>query len=309
MKFSFIVPVYKVENYIKRCIDSIICQTYADIEIILVDDGSPDECPKICDEYARKDHRIQVIHQKNGGLSDARNSGLKIAKGEYIIFVDSDDYVEKKACELFLALTDRKYDILVGDAYVEGGVSHVDHIKSNIVMTGEQYLEEAFLHSSAPRAVWLNIYRREFLNENDLFFKYGILHEDEEFTPRCFLKAKTVFCTGIYFYHYVIRQGSIMRQLDKRKNAVDIYNTCLELEDIYEKLDNFQLKSLLLDSLVVLYLKIYYEGHLCRYGNEYIHKEFCKRNAYTKRSKIKSLIFCISPRMYCMINKFTKELK
>ena len=90
---SVIVPIYKVENYLKQCVDSLICQKYSNLEVILVDDGSPDGCGKICDEYKEKDSRIIVIHKENGGISSARNAGLEIAKGEYIVFIDSDDYV------------------------------------------------------------------------------------------------------------------------------------------------------------------------------------------------------------------------
>lgn len=96
---SIIVPVYKVENYLSKCLDSMICQTYKNIEIILVDDGSPDNSGKICDDYAKKDSRIKVIHKENGGLSDARNAGLKIATGKYIGFVDSDDYISVEMYE------------------------------------------------------------------------------------------------------------------------------------------------------------------------------------------------------------------
>ena len=92
MKVSFIIPVYKVEAYLNQCVDSILNQTYSDIEVILVDDGSPDNCPQMCDDYVMKDHRINAVHKPNGGLSDARNTGLKAATGEYVIFVDSDDF-------------------------------------------------------------------------------------------------------------------------------------------------------------------------------------------------------------------------
>ena len=98
-KISIIVPVYKVEQYLERCVRSLINQTYKNVEIILVDDGSPDQCPQMCDNYASDDLRIKVIHKKNGGLSDARNAGLRIATGEYVMYVDSDDYIEKNACE------------------------------------------------------------------------------------------------------------------------------------------------------------------------------------------------------------------
>ena len=103
-KISIIVPVYKVEKYIHKCIDSILNQTFKDFELILVDDGSPDNCGKICDEYAKKDSRVIVIHKENGGLSSARNSGLDIARGDYIGFVDSDDYIENDMYELLYNL-------------------------------------------------------------------------------------------------------------------------------------------------------------------------------------------------------------
>ena len=109
---SIIVPIYKVENYLIRCIESIVCQTYENIEIILVDDGSPDKCPMICDEWAKKDERIKVIHKKNGGLSDARNAGIVIAQGEFLLFVDSDDYIEKDLCESCMNVMDEDIDIV-----------------------------------------------------------------------------------------------------------------------------------------------------------------------------------------------------
>ena len=99
---SIIIPVYKVELYLKQCVESILIQTYLNIEVILVDDGSPDSCPQICDEYARKDYRIKVIHKSNGGLSDARNVGLNIAVGQYVVFVDSDDWIENTMVEHLL---------------------------------------------------------------------------------------------------------------------------------------------------------------------------------------------------------------
>ena len=98
-KISIVVPIYKVEKEIHRCVESLLAQTLKDIEIILVDDGSPDNCPSICDDYAKKDNRIKVIHKENGGLSEARNFGLLEAKAEYVLFVDSDDYIDKTTCE------------------------------------------------------------------------------------------------------------------------------------------------------------------------------------------------------------------
>lgn len=105
---SVIVPIYNVESYLNRCVESIVNQTYQNLEIILVDDGSPDNCPQICDDWARKDSRIKVIHKENGGLSDARNAGMNIATGEYISFIDSDDYVALDFCETMLLVIKKR---------------------------------------------------------------------------------------------------------------------------------------------------------------------------------------------------------
>ena len=119
-KISIIVPVYKVEEELERCVQSLVNQTYKNIEIILVDDGSPDRCPLLCDEYAQKDSRVRVIHKKNGGLSDARNVGLQATTGEYVLYIDSDDYIDLDSCERFLKATEQqKVDIVVGSAIME----------------------------------------------------------------------------------------------------------------------------------------------------------------------------------------------
>lgn len=121
MKFSIIVPIYDVEEYIDKCVNSLLNQTYKNIEIILVDDGSPNSCSEKCDQYSHQDNRVIVIHKKNGGLSDARNSGLRIATGDFIIFVDSDDYIEFDTCEKLLPFTEKTPQIIIADAIVEGG--------------------------------------------------------------------------------------------------------------------------------------------------------------------------------------------
>lgn len=120
IKISIIVPVYKVEHELDRCVKSLLGQTYKNIEIILVDDGSPDCCPKMCDEFARQDNRVKVVHKRNGGLSDARNAGLKVASGEYVLYVDSDDYIDIDSCERFMeARNNENVDIIVGNAVME----------------------------------------------------------------------------------------------------------------------------------------------------------------------------------------------
>ena len=111
MKISFIIPIYKVEQYLEQCVNSVLNQTYKDIEVILVDDGSPDNCPKMCDEFATIDNRIKVVHKPNGGLSDARNAGLKVAIGDYVIFMDSDDFwTDNKHLEQLISIVNKNQD-------------------------------------------------------------------------------------------------------------------------------------------------------------------------------------------------------
>ena len=149
---TVIVPVYKVEKYIRRCIESIINQTYRNLEIILVDDGSPDDCGKICDEYAKKDNRIKVIHKENGGLSDARNKALDLANGKYVIFVDSDDYIEKNAIGYLYKLI-QKYNTdiaigLVNSIYDGEKNSILKNKESNIKVYNKEQALETMLYNT-----------------------------------------------------------------------------------------------------------------------------------------------------------------
>ena len=158
-----------------------------------------------------------------------------------------------------------------------------------------------------PMAAVLYIYRREFLRENHLSFKPGILHEDEQFTPRTFLAAGSVVESGICFYHYIIRTDSITTQCDLRKNAADLYNTCLELTALYEQLADRELKNLLLDSLVTKYLSLFQTGKLQQYGKNYIHKRFVLHNARRGKTICKALLFAMSPSLYWRVNHITKR--
>ncbi len=307
MLFSVIVPVYHVEEFLPRCVDSIINQTYKDIEIILVDDGSNDNCPEMCDNYAKADGRIKVIHKKNGGLSDARNAGLDIATGDYIIFVDSDDYIEKETCQKVYEHIKAKPDIIIGDAIVEGGTNRLKHISFSGELSGKEYLCLALNAGHAPMATWLNIYKNTFLKNNGLRFKYGILHEDEEFTPKAFLKAQSVVRADINFYHYVIRNDSITTKKDKKKNLTDYYDTCEELSNLIYKIDDKCLKNLILNSLVFKYLTLYVTAKGYEYGKEYYHKAFIIKNAKTFKTRFQSILYCISPKMYCKIVELKRK--
>lgn len=305
--FSIIVPIYKVEKYLDQCVQSLINQTYPEIEILLVDDGSPDRCPAMCDVYAQRDARVRVIHKENGGLSDARNAGMDAASGVYLIFVDSDDWITLDTCERLLPLTRDGYDILVGEGVCEGAKMRLSHGYTTGCVSGAEYLKLALRRGSMPMAAVLYVYKRTFLQNNQLRFKYGIAHEDEEFTPRAFLAAQRVMESNVCFYHYMIRENSITTRKDLRKNGEDLYATCLELKHRYEKLEDKDLKVSLLDSLVVKYLSLFQAGRLYQYGRAYVHRRFVMQNAYFPKTRCKAWLFALSPRLYWHINDVVKR--
>lgn len=209
---SVIVPIYNVEKYLSKCVDSIINQTYNNLEIILVDDGSPDNCPKICDEYAKKDDRIKVIHKENGGLSDARNAGMKIATGEYISFIDSDDYISNNFIEtLYSAMKAENSDIIECDIvrFEEGTEPYFENGKGEInSFTTEKALSLLIAENKFHQYVWNKLYKAEFVL--NIQFTKGKLNEDEFWTYRIFGQAEKVTKINKPMYFYLQRGGSIM---------------------------------------------------------------------------------------------------
>lgn len=211
---SVIVPIYNVEKYLRRCIDSIINQTYKNLEIILVDDESPDNSGKICDEYAAIDSRIVVIHQKNKGLSGARNSGIDIAKGEYIAFVDSDDYIDEKMYETLMhdlkhnnakmSICGRYYEFEDGRRLQRYKIE--DKIK---VYNSKDAIVEMNNYSSFDMSAWDKLYHRSLWE--DIRYPEGKLSEDFFVIFKLLDKAETVVFNPTPLYFYIQRQNSISR--------------------------------------------------------------------------------------------------
>lgn len=211
---SIIIPVYKVEKYLEKCIQSVINQTYENLQIILVDDGSPDNCGKICDEYAKKDHRIEVIHKSNGGLSDARNKGLEIAKGEYIGFVDSDDYIEADIYEvLYNLLKQYNADVSICNFYtVSQGKIAIKNVDSGIKeYTRIEILKEILLDNNIQSYAWNKLYKKELFNE--IKYPVGKKYEDIGTTFYLLEKCNKVVVTGKPEYYYINRQDSIVNNV------------------------------------------------------------------------------------------------
>lgn len=211
-EISIIVPVYKVERYLQNCVESLITQTFQDIEIILVDDGSPDRCGAICDDLAEVDGRIRVIHQQNQGLSCARNSGLKAVKGKYVCFVDSDDLVTPDYCQvLFDLLKDTEFDFSVCGVcrFQDGSIpSPADESKKTEVISNEEYLKMQ-LEKRTEFGVWNKLFRREVFD--CICFEPGRLNEDVIFSADILKKLNHgIICTNTQLYLYRQREGSIV---------------------------------------------------------------------------------------------------
>lgn len=209
---SVIVPIYKVEPYLRRCLESIVNQSYRNLEIILIDDGSPDKCPQICDEYAAKDNRIKVIHKENGGLSDARNVGLNICKGQYISFVDSDDWIDEHFFEnLLSSTTNNEADIVVASCkYVTDNPAYSE--KKFSTKKGEikyeDILQEIFIQRNPSFvAAWGKIFSHKIISQ--FKFPIGKIHEDEYLNYQWFYKAKKIVYEARSTYFYVLRPDSI----------------------------------------------------------------------------------------------------
>lgn len=251
---SVIVPIYNVEKYLDRCVDSIINQTYKNLEIILVDDGSPDNCPKMCDDYAEKDSRIKVVHKENGGLSDARNVGMEVATGEYVSFIDSDDYISLDFYEtLFQTMIDNDSDIVECSVVKFYEDNNFDEYRNDLKVTNYETvdaLDGLISENPFKQHVWNKLYKSSVAL--DIPYAVGKLNEDEFWTYQVFGKAKKVTRINKTMYYYFQRNGSIMgngyniRRLDAlegkmnrqayieknfptltTKAKVDLYGSCM----------------------------------------------------------------------------------
>lgn len=306
--FSVVIPVYGVEAYLDRCIRSVQSQNPERMEILMVDDGSPDACPGMCEAYAAEDSRIRVIHQENQGLSGARNTGLRYASGEYVLFVDSDDYLEPGALKHLVPFTKNSPDIIVGEGVCEGGSYAMRHRAAPDQCSGPAFLKAAIRGNAMPMAAWLYVYRRDFLRQKGLAFRERSTHEDEDFTPRAFLAAERVVNSRVLLYHYVIRAGSITGRKDLRNNARDFYRISMDLEKLYRSLEDRQLGCLLTDTLAVKYLSLFQAGMLHRYGEDLLHRADVLRWAKRPKTRAKAMVYRISPGLYWRINRISKTI-
>lgn len=261
-KISIIVPVYKVEKYIHKCIDSILAQTFTDFELILVDDGSPDNCGKICDEYAKEDSRIVVIHKDNGGVSDARNIGISRANGEYIGFVDSDDYIDKDMYKnLYESCLNNKADISII------GIKEINECGKTI----HEYLPKVIEFSELLKQsyAWNKMFKKSLFIENGLNFKTNRYYEDIELIPKLIVKSNKIATVNKFGYFYLKRDYSITSTKDEK---------ILDNLWAYTQIKDYLLKEKIYDNYKyefekgIKYFKEFYLNILSEYNTIFILK-------------------------------------
>ena len=266
-KLSIIVPVYNVELWLNKCIDSLLDETYEDIEILLIDDGSTDKSGEICDKYALENKKIKVYHNENQGLSYSRNFGMKNATGKYVMFVDSDDYIsDKKVVEKFInILNDEKSDFIYTSycRFNDGKDDEITEIlpididKSEIKnKSGIDILALLIEKNNYHHAAYLKICNRKFLIDNNLFFKEGIYHEDAEWSPKLFYYSKKISIYSEPYYMRRMRENSIITTKNEKsivKKINDRLKVANDLIKFFNALPEGNTKKIIINDLVRMY--------------------------------------------------------
>ncbi len=275
---SVIVPVYKVENCLRKCVDSILAQTYTNLEIILVDDGSPDKSGQICEEYKKKDKRIKVIHKENGGLSSARNVGLDLARGEYYAFVDSDDYIEKETYELlYNAIKEYETDIacqgIIRENEQTGDKQIIRTPEEEKVYNCTEALYQILLSNEIGISVWSKLYKKEVFD--NVRFPEGKTNEDAAILLQT-LKGRTLVHIAKPTYHYMFRDGSITSHYSINncecffENSLDIMK---EIQNLYPEIYG-EAEVYFTEGMLALFVRYYSQSavkdaNMKKYLNEY----------------------------------------
>lgn len=217
-KVSIIIPVYNAEPYLRKCLDSAVCQTLADIEIIIVNDESPDHSDTIIAEYEARDRRVKVVNRKNGGLARARNSGLEVATGDYIGFLDCDDWIEPDMFErMYEAAKGHcadiaicNYNMIFADRVERSRLELQTQVLDMDLLGMRRYFDQYYFTYKHGDEVWNKIYRRQYLLDFDILFEPETFSEDKLFNLTCLLNVKKISTVGVSFYNYLQREGSLM---------------------------------------------------------------------------------------------------
>lgn len=313
MKFSIIVPVYNVEKYIDKCLKSIKEQSYVNFEVIIVNDGSLDNSQKIIDNYVKEDKRFKSFIKENGGLSDARNYGLKYVKGDYLLFIDSDDYIDKDLlCKLYKVVNKNKVDIVRFNCLTEnscGKLLYEEHYESYENMKMEDAICELVTRTFVETAC-LYCYNVKFWKEYDFKYSVNRLHEDYGLTPLVLYYADTVSSINYTGYHYVQRIGSITKTNDyekvRKKSFDTYYQYCSIVDNLKKESDNKKKEAVLTYITECLIIKgSWLKGTDRKEYYKTLKKDKVYKNiaTYNIKKKIKKIIASISFRLYLIVFK------
>lgn len=258
IKFSIIVPVYNVENYLGRCVESILGQSFSDYELLLINDGSTDQSGLICDQIAESNKNIKVTHKENGGLSEARNAGLGIARGEYIIFVDSDDYIELGTLEKFNIELEKSGspEVMITKSKTIYGNSDTRYMdKSMPVETIKKGNKGEIINwmFSYSNSLWPSvkyIVKRSFIESKNLRFAVGYLHEDLDWTSKLFLYAKTFTVLDFYWYNHLMGRHESITTNKNPKRTLDV------IKLVYDNINNVHYNELDLKTRNVMFQRM-----------------------------------------------------
>ena len=275
---SIIVPVYKVEKYLDRCVNSLVSQTYENIEIILVDDGSPDNSGNLCDEYSNRDSRIKVIHKKNGGLSSARNAGIEVSTGDYIVFVDSDDWLELNAIEtLYNTLIEQEVDVVRCNYFISDGLGNDLPARLQEFNSNKKYLNNTeefhkyvltpFINGNMPCYVWLFMVKREFFSDKKVFEEKILFMEDGPYTLELMSKINTIYFVDVPLYHYFINQNGLTKSANNCIKNIKYMPIVMEFfekifeKEIFREKNYLEIRKAANSKIVMSYLYILYNTY------------------------------------------------
>lgn len=316
---SVVIPVYNVEMYIDKCVDSVINQTYKNLQIILVDDGSTDASGKLCDELAKKDNRITVIHKKNGGLSSARNAGIDIAKGKYISFLDSDDFIDSTTVEKCVQrLKNNNADIVVFNRYnyYENGTKTLRYkiIEEDLVMDSEQAIYEMNSYKNFDMSACCKMFKTTLFKK--IRFPLGKISEDFYIMYLLFDKAKKIIYISEPLYYYLQRTGSISKSAKLRYDFVEAaYNQMIYIEKKYPKLKTC-VHSAYASANMTIYNILISMGGICSKKDKLKLKKNVKENYqyildsdWSILKKFQSFLFVKSLPLYNLFLKIYKKIK
>lgn len=320
-KISIIVPVYNVEKYLSKCIDSILNQSFKDFELILVNDGSTDNSGKICDEYKKNNTNITVIHKKNGGLSSARNTGLSICKGEYIAFIDSDDYIHPKMFEVLynnLILYAADISICDYERVIEKTENKVEEINNIVVKQYDniEAIERLYTEDNAKFIICCNkLYKRELFN--NIKFENGKYHEDEYIIPKILYKCKKVIFNDCKLYYYLIRPGSITGK-GFNIHKLDALDAFEERIKFFEENNLIQFRNKAEYDYLCRVFKYYFTIEKYIPNNKQIlinikrnfkkmYKKLKTNSYYSTKEKITWILFIINPKLYKLYINYKKK--